>query len=338
MSAARRIDLRRALGLALLRTAGARWLAAAAILALLLAIFWAAGTFTREAQRNETVSAAAAVFFSVLVAYIVPILAFISERTATALRELGPLLDGDHEQQARWREQVYRKPVPWLVTTLAIGIASGTVHNLLLFGSVARMRDVLTTSAPALAVALGTLLVWIVMTVAISALLDNALLLRQLGRRCRIDLLQTRGLRPFARVAVLSTLAIIGAAAVFPIMFIDDDLDPTAYVPGLLATVIPMLLLAGLPVWPLHRRIAAEKARWLADIDGRIAGLPAADPSRPETIDTLLPLLAFRREVALVSEWPFDPGVLARLGFYLIIPPLTWVGAALIENVVDALL
>jgi hypothetical protein len=28
----------------------------------------------------------------------------------------------------------------------------------------------------------------------------------------------------------------------------------------------------------------------------------------------------------------------ARLGFYLIIPPLTWVGAALIENVVEAFL
>ena len=39
-----------------------------------------------------------------------------------------------------------------------------------------------------------------------------------------------------------------------------------------------------------------------------------------------------------MSEWPFDVGVMTRLAFYLVIPPLTWVGAALIENAVDALL
>jgi hypothetical protein len=42
--------------------------------------------------------------------------------------------------------------------------------------------------------------------------------------------------------------------------------------------------------------------------------------------------------VQRVSDWPLDIGALSQLAFYLIIPPLTWVGAALIENVVDALL
>jgi hypothetical protein len=39
-----------------------------------------------------------------------------------------------------------------------------------------------------------------------------------------------------------------------------------------------------------------------------------------------------------VPEWPFDIGLLARLLLYLILPPLTWVGAALIENLVDSVL
>jgi len=38
-----------------------------------------------------------------------------------------------------------------------------------------------------------------------------------------------------------------------------------------------------------------------------------------------------------VSEWPFDVGVITRLGLYLIIPPLTWIGAVLIERLVDDL-
>ena len=47
---------------------------------------------------------------------------------------------------------------------------------------------------------------------------------------------------------------------------------------------------------------------------------------------------AYRREIAQASTWPFDSSNLTRLLFYLIIPPLTWAGAALIENLVDWLL
>jgi len=47
------------------------------------------------------------------------------------------------------------------------------------------------------------------------------------------------------------------------------------------------------------------------------------------------PLLSYRREVLGTREWPFDLGVVTRLGLYLVIVPLTWIGAALIENVVD---
>ena len=55
-------------------------------------------------------------------------------------------------------------------------------------------------------------------------------------------------------------------------------------------------------------------------------------------IDTLSPLLAYRREITQLSTWPFTMGSMTTLAFYLIIPPLTWAGAALIENLVDFLL
>jgi hypothetical protein len=48
--------------------------------------------------------------------------------------------------------------------------------------------------------------------------------------------------------------------------------------------------------------------------------------------------LSLRREIREVSEWPFDFSVLTRLLLYLIIPPLTWIGAALIEVLIDAAL
>ena len=39
--------------------------------------------------------------------------------------------------------------------------------------------------------------------------------------------------------------------------------------------------------------------------------------------------------MAEVSSWPFDLGNMTTIAFYLVIPPLTWAGAALIEKLVD---
>ena len=57
-----------------------------------------------------------------------------------------------------------------------------------------------------------------------------------------------------------------------------------------------------------------------------------------ENLSAVTRLLIYRREIQQAPEWPFDMPALTRLGLYLILPPLTWVAAALIENLVDKLL
>ena len=74
---------------------------------------------------------------------------------------------------------------------------------------------------------------------------------------------------------------------------------------------------------------SALEVRFTADVPGLAEG---------EAMRSLNDLLQYRREVNSTSEWPFDVGALSRLALYLIIPPLTWVGAALIENLVDSAL
>jgi hypothetical protein len=114
-------------------------------------------------------------------------------------------------------------------------------------------------------------------------------------------------------------------------------MSAVAFVPGLIATVIPMIVLALLPIWPLHRRLGLAKRALLDDVDARIAVAPAAG-SGPLAIATLGPLLAWRREIKALPDWPFDIGIVGRLAFYLIIPPLTWVAAALIQHFVEQIL
>ncbi len=319
---------------------GYRWLVGAAILTTLLALFWFSGVFDLSVQSATDGSYSPALFFSVIVAYIVPIFGYITARTERALDQVSPFLIADPAQIHRWRTRLRLKPVRWLVIVLLIAAVSGCLHNLVLYGGLEVWWRNLAAMPRERGVTGGTLLVWFTVTMVVAGLLDNVLIFSRAARCCRVDLLDTLPLRPFANVAVSSTLAIIGAQAAFPILGLEGELDPLAFVPGLIATSGPMLLLAAMPVWPVHRRIADTRARTLAALNGQIRALQPDDPADPEParLAALTPLLAYRREVQAVSEWPFDLGVMTRLALYLIIPPLTWVGAALIENMVDTFL
>jgi hypothetical protein len=79
----------------------------------------------------------------------------------------------------------------------------------------------------------------------------------------------------------------------------------------------------------------------LDNINDRIEACPdtmVGSDSDVRVLEKLTPLLTYRREIAQISTWPFDVGNVARLTLYMVIPPLTWVAAALIENLIDSIL
>ena len=79
----------------------------------------------------------------------------------------------------------------------------------------------------------------------------------------------------------------------------------------------------------MHQRIMVAKQEALARVTAVLS--PLLEEEHPD-YRTLEPLLTYRREVIDAPEWPFDTSVLGRLAIYLIIPPLTWIGAALIDH------
>ncbi len=315
---------------------GGRWVCGAVLFGTLIGAFTLSGVFDAEHRARDPRSASAALFFSVLIAYIIPVFHFISERTVAALEVLQRNQIGELDRIERLQVRIHRKPRGWFAVVLCIAGVAAVLHNVLLDSSRAQISSESRFSTPTVAVMLGTTLTWLTMTLVVSALMDNARRLADLAREVPIHLLDPERLRPFASVAVLSTLALIGAQAAFPILIVVGDASWIAFVPGLLATGIPMVLLAVWPIWPLHVRLSAARRSLLGELNRRIASAPAPDPSHPDSLARLAPLLSYRREILEVSEWPFDLGIMARLGLYLIIPPLTWVGAALIERLVDA--
>lgn len=283
----------------------------------------------------------AELFFAAMCAYIVPIYSRIVDRFVITFDEIKDTLIASPEECARWRLALSHRSLPWLLANIALALSLG-VANIVMshpFGFRGLVDEIASGHGEYTTYVL-TLLVWVTMTTAIGALLANAQLFGHLGRRMRIDLLHSPALLSVARVAIMSTLSIIGAQALFVFLLLDPEALWTDILPGFAATMLPMLALFFMPVWPLHQRLQAAKRAELKKINHQLdclrpQAVTALDDA--ESLEEVNRLLLYRREILQVSEWPFDIPALTQLGLYLIIPPLTWVASALIERMVDAL-
>lgn len=283
-----------------------------------------------------------ALFFSLIIAYIIPVFSYITAKAQEALHALQPELGLDEADFDTVRTRLDSASLRLILGCLIGGVLGGCIHLSFIRGSVSAAVANMVSGLSSMLTVAGTLLVWVVMTTVISMLLQQAMLFSRLGGgHARVALLDSRRLRPFARVSISSSLAVIGALALFPLINLEGGLNLAESLPGVIAILGPLVIMFIIPVWPVHRRLARLKDRELARLqDTIVASLEgtADNSGKPADIDTLLPLLQYRREIAQLSTWPFDMGNITIFAFYLIIPPLTWAGAALIENLVDYLL
>lgn len=131
----------------------------------------------------------------------------------------------------------------------------------------------------------------------------------------------------------------IWAPAVFLVE--DNVLLPTLATLGVWATLSGLAL--WLPTRAVRRAIRAAKQSELGRVRSAIEAAREealrAGPSEAVPAAARLPgLLAYEQRVADVSEWLLDARALGRVGFYLLIPLAGWIGGALVERGVDALL
>ena len=89
-----------------------------------------------------------------------------------------------------------------------------------------------------------------------------------------------------------------------------------------------------LPIWSVHRRIRRAKRAELLMINRHIQRLPKS--FEPDTMVRLNTLLDRRTYIQHCRNWPMDVTIFAKVVFYVLIPPLAWAGAALVELLIDA--
>ncbi|MFT7652941.1 MAG: hypothetical protein ACI9ON_001616 [Limisphaerales bacterium] len=308
-----------------------RWWCALYLFLFVAALIWLPDYL--KPQDFQIFSWPIGLFFCVIISYIIPVFHFVSSRTEESLRELIQTLRISDDRADYLCLAITHKSTRWRTTAVLIGFAFWVLQTWIITGSADFLIGFINNGIGYVLTTIVPLLVWITTIVVITCLTDNARLFRTLSRDVEVDLFNTTILNPFGRMAVSSTLVVIGAQASFSIMWLDSSADPWTTIPGLVATTVAMIFMFFPAVWPIHKALKTAKQAELRHVQQQIDELRYNSSS--DDYAPLAPLLAVRREVASIREWPFDISMMARLSLYLIIVPLTWIGAALIENLVD---
>ena len=222
-----------------------------------------------------------------------------------------------------------------LLSLLLLGIVGGAAHNMLILGS--PNLFLMWKSSADIGISIGVWLVWLTMSSVVGSFVANAYRFAEIGGEyLEVDLLEPDGMQLIGRAALMTTLGLIGTQSFYPLLWIGGEAGLLEAFPGFFITTVWVAFLFYRSTVPIHRRIKAAKHKELKQIRMGISKARITSTGRPS--QELISLLSYRTHVEKCSDWPFRIGIIFRWVFYILIPPLTWVGAALIENIVDALL
>ena len=153
----------------------------------------------------------------------------------------------------------------------------------------------------------------------------------------RVDLLDLTPLRPFARRGLRSVLLWVVLSVLISLLFLAPwSSEPAGGFLALTFVLAAALLL--LPAWGVHQRILDAKQAELARVReamraGRQGLLGLAEATPP---GHLADLVAYEARVASSATWPFDLSTLVRFALYVALGLGSWLGAAVVERFVDA--
>ena len=218
----------------------------------------------------------AGVFFAVTLSYLPAVYAYILGITRNAVLELRPNLQVTDEDIADITHRMQRPEVKFQIGWLVSGITLALLHIKLMGFIPINADGELDFSGNLVKVTIaGTLLTWCMMTTVISSLIQNSYLIDDLTNHFKqIDIFRKQPWQPLARVAIASSLALIGSNAIFPLLFIDSGTQSASkIIPGMALSIPAVAAMVMVPLATTRRKIAAQKEARLLSIDQAIAKL-----------------------------------------------------------------
>jgi len=299
-------------------------------LLVLTSLFWLSGALWPSVLPDHATSRREVIGMSLMLilmpTYFV-ITGFVLQRRSIDLIDQIRMLLPDpryaHEARERIRGALTKRIGIGLILGGAMGLSNANLYYAF-FESSTRSIDITT--------ALAQLALWTMIGIVLCQRLVVARCFGRLGEVIRFELFQLERLKLFARSGLNDVLLIAGAVALSPLQSLDAEFRWYNYSFALMVAFPAAVTLVILPMWHLHRRIADEKAKQLGGVEDRIAAAYGDEASKD--LRRFEALLAHRDRLRDQSTWPFSTAFVSRFVAYLVIPPIAWAGAALVEQVV----
>jgi hypothetical protein len=281
---------------------------------------------------------------AVVLGYVLAAYRYAIAQLRVDVDELRPYFTGSDADHADVMRSIRQQPrLPMQVVGI-FGLVLGIVIPEVFTGRFSRLFISADWNLVDLWMTAYALLYWWILSRLFAVTVFHLVLLRRVGSsRIEVRLFDRGPGRPFARVALRWVVMVLA----IPFVIVGIGLAWGAAIPAVagtvfLANVVLMVAALLLPASGLRRRIRAVKRAEIVRVEKAIAGNPealagsmiAADAGRLRLVD----LLAYRRELMAVREWPYDSPALTRFVILLLLPVVSWILAALVERLVDALL
>jgi hypothetical protein len=225
-------------------------------------------------------------------------------------------------------DTVINYPIRLSLTFGFVGFLYAVLFNIPGFG-----LNFLSVDNTEKATIIGQVMVWTIMGVFLPVRCRIAYAFNRASQSVPIDIFEPGNLRPFAQIGLVDVLIISGALVISTVQSLDFAFRPDNYSKALVIALPAIFYLAIYPMWRLHQRMVNIRQVQLEELNIRIKA--ASKDIDIDHINQLEILLQRRERVLAVSTWPVDITIVQRFLLYIVIPPLAWIGAALVELMID---
>jgi hypothetical protein len=293
--------------------------------ALLTTLFLFAGTLQAEVLPQHYTSREQ-LQGTVILLVLVPtfLLLFLISGQRRSMRYAQELFDNGASDQ---RPETWLRPIN--VRLPLIGMALGLIYALLVNTPLAWLGDFFHANSVARSLVIGQAILWTLLGLVLSYRLHTAFSYNKLGRTVRFDLLDVRRVAPFAKNVVDDAVAIAILLALSTTQSLDAQFRLDNYASAMLVALPAAGFLFLLPMLSIHRRLVQARAEYVEQMNSQIAS--ASRELAPDAIQKLELLMQHRDRAADILTWPLDWTIYSRLAFYIILPPIAWLGAAFVE-------
>ena len=231
-------------------------------------------------------------------------------------------------------------PANWLQEirgrTVLIGTLLGLLYGVFLNLPDEWRNNFLDLGYQIQSIIVGQAIVWTSVGFVLAYRLHTALAFYRTGKLVSIDLYDTRKYVPFARNGLDDVFGITMLLVLATVQSLDAQFRLGNYLNAWIIAFPAGASLLILPMLSLQRRLLAHKKEFLAEMHCQVSD--ASRVADPESLAQIELLMQHRDRIQHTSAWPIDLSIATRLIFYIIIPPLAWFGAALVELGLDRIL